>query len=162
VVCCEAPGELEVEVAAKERVEHLVGGDGRARLALEPGERGGDAGARVDQGHVEVEPDHQPRLASRRHWCVIVAHRRCESASALPVTPSSYRPGMRMKAVHRCSECGCETPRWLGRCPECQAWGTLVGAGLAAAPRGPARGPVPIGEVDARAASPMPTGVGEL
>jgi len=70
------------------------------------------------------------------------------------------------KTVHRCSECGCETPRWLGRCPECDAWGTLGEAAPVAAAGGDARvaldGPVPIGAVDARAAAPVPTGVGEL
>ena len=25
---------------------------------------------------------------------------------------------MKVKTVHRCTECGTETPRWLGRCPE--------------------------------------------
>jgi DNA repair protein RadA/Sms len=72
------------------------------------------------------------------------------------------------KTVHRCSECGCETPRWLGRCPDCDAWGTLgeatptidsVGGRVA---RVAVDGPMPIGQVDARAAAPMPTGVGEL
>jgi len=70
------------------------------------------------------------------------------------------------KMVHRCCECGCETPRWLGRCPECDAWGTLSERAPAPAPDAAVRvavgGPVPIGEVDARAAAPMPTGVGEL
>ena len=30
------------------------------------------------------------------------------------------------KTVYVCSECGYETPRWLGRCPECGNWNTLV------------------------------------
>jgi DNA repair protein RadA/Sms len=73
---------------------------------------------------------------------------------------------MKTKTVHRCAECGCEAPRWLGRCPECDAWGTLVEAMPFGPPSTGARiasaGPVPIGEVDARAAAPLPTGVGEL
>ena len=28
--------------------------------------------------------------------------------------------------MHRCSECGGGSPRWLGRCPECGSWGTIV------------------------------------
>lgn len=70
--------------------------------------------------------------------------------------------------MHRCSECGCETPRWLGRCPECDAWGTLgeavaaPGAGVNGAARVAPDGPVPIAEVDARTAAPLPTGVVEL
>src|SRR5919202_1064026 len=27
---------------------------------------------------------------------------------------------------HACSECGYATGKWLGRCPECGSWGTLV------------------------------------
>jgi DNA repair protein RadA/Sms len=68
---------------------------------------------------------------------------------------------MKTRTVHRCSECGSESPRWLGRCPTCDAWGTLAEAG-SDAPRVATGGPVPIGEVDARAAVPVPTGVGEL
>ncbi len=76
---------------------------------------------------------------------------------------------MKTRTVHRCSECGGESPRWLGRCPVCTAWGTLVeeldasGAGPApVALRASADGPVPIAQVDARTALPRSTGVGEL
>ena len=30
------------------------------------------------------------------------------------------------KTVYVCSECGYETPRWLGRCPDCGSWNTLT------------------------------------
>jgi DNA repair protein RadA/Sms len=30
------------------------------------------------------------------------------------------------KSIHACGECGHQSPRWLGRCPECGGWGTLV------------------------------------
>src|SRR5207249_5831847 len=70
---------------------------------------------------------------------------------------------MRTKTVHRCSECGGESPRWLGRCPGCDAWGTLVEEVEAPrAARVAVDGPVPIGDVDARVAVPVPTGIGEL
>lgn len=29
------------------------------------------------------------------------------------------------KSVYVCSECGYETPKWLGQCPECKSWNTL-------------------------------------
>ncbi len=29
------------------------------------------------------------------------------------------------KSIYVCSSCGYETPRWLGRCPECGEWNTL-------------------------------------
>ena len=30
------------------------------------------------------------------------------------------------KTIYVCSECGYETPRWLGKCPECGSWNTLL------------------------------------
>jgi DNA repair protein RadA/Sms len=66
---------------------------------------------------------------------------------------------------YRCAECGHAEAKWVGRCPECQAWGTLEEVG---APRGtitagltsaPAR---PIAEVDVEAARARRTGVPEL
>ena len=32
---------------------------------------------------------------------------------------------MKSKAMFCCSECGYETPRWLGQCPQCNEWNTL-------------------------------------
>src|SRR3954454_1199357 len=72
----------------------------------------------------------------------------------------------RERSSYRCSECGLETARWVGRCPECQAWGTLaeVGArpGLTVA-AGPVSSPArPIRDVPAEEAAHRPTGVAEL
>ncbi|MBF0201753.1 MAG: DNA repair protein RadA [Desulfamplus sp.] len=30
------------------------------------------------------------------------------------------------KVIFRCRGCGCQTPQWMGRCPECGDWDTLV------------------------------------
>jgi DNA repair protein RadA/Sms len=66
----------------------------------------------------------------------------------------------------RCAECGWATVKWVGRCGECQAWGSVSEAGGPAVPRTaavavaiPAR---PIGEVDVTSASARPSGVGEF
>ena len=32
----------------------------------------------------------------------------------------------REKTVFLCGECGYESPRWMGRCPACGSWNTLV------------------------------------
>ena len=73
--------------------------------------------------------------------------------------------------AYRCAECGWQAPKWVGRCGECQAWGTIEEAGaqrlVRAGVRGVGPGPVstpavPIGDVDARAASARPTGMDEL
>jgi DNA repair protein RadA/Sms len=70
------------------------------------------------------------------------------------------------RPAYRCTECGQTAPRWVGRCPECQAWGSVseVGAAVVRAVRaGPVTAAaVPIGEVDATAAALRPTGVAEL
>ncbi|HET7216809.1 MAG TPA: DNA repair protein RadA [Vicinamibacterales bacterium] len=33
---------------------------------------------------------------------------------------------MKSKTVFACQECGAQAPKWLGRCPECGAWNSLV------------------------------------
>ena len=30
------------------------------------------------------------------------------------------------KTLYTCNECGGSSPRWLGKCPHCNAWNTLV------------------------------------
>ncbi|MGB8254186.1 MAG: DNA repair protein RadA, partial [Pseudonocardiaceae bacterium] len=31
--------------------------------------------------------------------------------------------------THRCGDCGHEVAKWVGRCPECQSWGSVAAAG---------------------------------
>lgn len=82
------------------------------------------------------------------------------------------------KTVHRCTECGWSTTRWVGRCGECQAWGSLVAAataprvgsaapagvraGAVTTPRPVTAGAVPIAQVGAADARAGATGIGEL
>ena len=40
------------------------------------------------------------------------------------------------RAVYVCQECGYESPKWLGRCPNCAGWNTLVEEPAAVSPRG--------------------------
>jgi DNA repair protein RadA/Sms len=69
---------------------------------------------------------------------------------------------------HACSECGYTTGKWLGRCPACGEWGTLLEErSLAPAPgvRGaPAQGRslLRLVDVEASDAKRVPTGVAEL
>ncbi|MFI9051845.1 DNA repair protein RadA [Streptomyces sp. NPDC053427] len=68
---------------------------------------------------------------------------------------------------YRCTECGWTTAKWLGRCPECQAWGTVEEFGGAPAVRTTAPGrvttaAVPIAQVDGTQATARSTGVSEL
>ncbi|HEY4620840.1 MAG TPA: ATPase domain-containing protein, partial [Gaiellaceae bacterium] len=72
----------------------------------------------------------------------------------------------RVATQHVCSECGTASPRWLGKCPGCGAFGTLVEEIQTArpsrtAPSG-ARTPVPLGEVRAKESERLATEVAEL
>jgi DNA repair protein RadA/Sms len=78
------------------------------------------------------------------------------------------------RATYTCTECGAQHPRWLGRCPGCGAWhslveettapaeaprrGDLLGQGL----RSGAAKPIPLAEVDASASPRLTTGIAEL
>ncbi len=67
----------------------------------------------------------------------------------------------------RCSECGAGAAQWVGRCPECQAWGTIGAAGVPSSPIVVTPSAVttaarPIRELDPEQARARPTGVAEL
>jgi DNA repair protein RadA/Sms len=80
----------------------------------------------------------------------------------------------RSKSVYVCTECGTQQPRWLGRCPGCGAWQSLVeepvgappgGAAIDLLEAGAARGDgraIPLREVSAEAAPRVETGIAEL
>ncbi len=64
-----------------------------------------------------------------------------------------------------CSECGTAAGRWLGRCPGCGSFGTLVEelqGRESEKPASAARAPVRLGDVQAGEATRIPTGVAEL
>jgi DNA repair protein RadA/Sms len=77
------------------------------------------------------------------------------------------------RATYTCTECGAQHPRWLGRCPGCGAWHSLVeesapaeaprrGDLLGLGPRSKAAQPIPLAEVDASASPRLATGIAEL
>jgi DNA repair protein RadA/Sms len=69
----------------------------------------------------------------------------------------------RTRSTHRCTECGGETPQWLGRCPLCDAWGSLEEVAVAAQGLPPSSGAArPIVEVGTAGAPRTPTGIEEL
>ena len=66
---------------------------------------------------------------------------------------------------YACSECGQSTGRWLGRCPGCGSFGTLVEEAPPAASRGKGAAPRPVlrlVDVEVEEAERIPTGVAEL
>ena len=46
------------------------------------------------------------------------------------------------RPAHRCSECGYASAKWVGRCPECQAWGSIQEFGSPAGDQAPTENPV--------------------
>src|SRR3954469_14453627 len=69
------------------------------------------------------------------------------------------------RPAYRCSECGWEAAKWVGRCGECQAWGSVAEASAptlrtaASAVTSPA---VPIGRVSIEESAARTCGVPEL
>ena len=84
---------------------------------------------------------------------------------------------MKVKTIYSCQECGAQSQKWLGRCPECEAWNSLVeersvpataGAGAAAASAGAryslaaTAGPRLYEEIDTMVAARLTTGIDEF
>lgn len=78
------------------------------------------------------------------------------------------------KTLYTCSECGGTTPRWLGKCPHCNAWNSLVET-VAEAPAtsknrlsagtkslAPTAELAVLSEIEAADMARTPTGLGEL
>ena len=68
-----------------------------------------------------------------------------------------------------CTECGAPAAKWVGRCAQCQAWGSLAEVGapgrtlLRRVSAGPVTRPAqPIADIDASPAVAVPTGVPEF
>ncbi|MFO0681571.1 MAG: DNA repair protein RadA [Sandaracinus sp.] len=80
------------------------------------------------------------------------------------------RASPKAKTVFVCTECGDDSPKWLGRCPACGAWSTLVErrepAGgvsrITSNVAGDQSAALPIREVGADAAQRIETGIAEL
>ena len=68
-----------------------------------------------------------------------------------------------------CQSCGYDSPRWLGRCPECGEWNTIVEEKIApevktkiSLPSTPTEKPRPITELDFKVEERFPTKIAEL
>ena len=83
-----------------------------------------------------------------------------------PPTVTGVAARTTSRPTYRCSECGWTAVKWVGRCGECQSWGTVDEVGAPTSVRtgavSPARPAVPIANVDAQSAQARTTGVGEF
>ena len=69
-----------------------------------------------------------------------------------------------------CSACGAESPRWMGKCPECGAWNTMEETMVQDAPvqkeykqrGGLGNAAVPLCDIEAGAHVYQPSGIEEL
>ena len=75
----------------------------------------------------------------------------------------------KVKSIYTCSDCGGTSPKWLGKCPSCEAWNTLVESVAEAA--GPKHryqalaGALPVAtlaDIEASDVDRQPTGIDEL
>ena len=71
---------------------------------------------------------------------------------------------MKEKTLFVCGECGYETPRWMGRCPQCGSWNTLIEEERVLSRPAAATGTraVPLANVRAEAQTRISTGISEL
>jgi len=75
---------------------------------------------------------------------------------------------MKQKTVFSCQKCGCQTPKWLGKCPDCGSWNSMVEESSAKPPAGAGAiggqnsRPIPICDVPAQSETRVATGIGEL
>jgi DNA repair protein RadA/Sms len=83
------------------------------------------------------------------------------------VTPPRTRAESR--PVYQCDACGHQPPKWLGRCPECNEWGSIIEStagpvvsGRVVSSRLPAQPARPIATISAAPAKAVETGVSEL
>ncbi|SDE57585.1 DNA repair protein RadA [Desulfuromonas thiophila] len=54
----------------------------------------------------------------------------------------SQRKNRPPRSLYCCSQCGYQSPKWLGRCPDCQAWNTLIEEQIPGSNGGAAHRPV--------------------
>ncbi|WIM96211.1 DNA repair protein RadA [Actinoplanes oblitus] len=82
---------------------------------------------------------------------------------------SSRTSSKAARPAYVCDACGHQPPKWLGRCPECGEWGSVIEStvtvgvsGRVVSSRMPAEPARPISQISAAPARAVPSGVSEL
>src|SRR5436309_10968971 len=96
----------------------------------------------------------------RHPRCATTLIRGVEQADTSYVPPNP-------KTAFVCQSCGNQFPKWIGRCPSCSGWNTLVEERVVAPPkgRGTVRAPreaIALTDVPADAEQRISTGIGEF
>ncbi len=74
----------------------------------------------------------------------------------------------KIKTVYVCQSCGTQSPRWMGKCPDCGQWNTMVEErfekpkDVGAAKQGNGSEPLLLGDIQARDEDRFVTRIGEL
>jgi DNA repair protein RadA/Sms len=73
----------------------------------------------------------------------------------------------RQRTIYACQKCGAQSPRWLGRCPECGDWNTYAEEVEESAPQSAVKvgvdaSPLPLSEIAAQEGTHVPTGIAEF
>ena len=73
---------------------------------------------------------------------------------------------MKHKTIFACQKCGSQSPKWLGKCPDCGSWNSMVEETalkpVHGAPVGERARAIPICDVPAQSETRVVTGIGEL
>ena len=130
--------------AGRRRLRQVCGG-GWFGLGLRLGrrcKRGGLAGQGALKPHhapphrkANAPPRARPRRALR---CLTFIFSPWAAFSGLDNGPMAKE-----KTIYTCNECGATSPKWLGRCPGCEAWNSLI-EGVAEPSGGRQEPPLPI------------------
>ena len=74
------------------------------------------------------------------------------------------------RTIYVCQSCGAQTPKWMGRCPECDNWNTLVeeqevsasASSIEKLKTGPQAAPIPITEIESVQDFRFPSSIQEI
>jgi len=70
------------------------------------------------------------------------------------------------KTIYVCQSCGATSPKWMGRCPDCSTWGSVIEeikeGGRSSTTKSPARSPQPVTAVPEDSSERVSTGINEL
>src|SRR6266540_2376114 len=83
------------------------------------------------------------------------------------VNQHSEESHVKIKTLFTCQKCGYQSAKWLGRCPDCQAWNSMVEEvqvkqQTVAGEIGSSASPMPIGDISGNEEQRLSCGITEL